>query len=75
MLLYRKKPNLSSQIHPTANSEFFKKNFINTKMIFVAKTAKWSLLLRLWSKKLKKNDTQLYSGNLAKGLTKVDIEF
>ena len=53
MLLYRKKPNLASQIHPTANSEFFKKKFINTKMIFLAKTAKWSLLLSFQGKNVK----------------------
>ena len=53
MLLYGKKPNLASQIHPTANSEFFKKNFINTKMIFVAKTAKWSLFQSFYRKNVK----------------------
>ena len=45
MLLYRKKPNSAPRINTTANSEFFKKNFINRNLVFAAKTGKWPLFL------------------------------
>ena len=60
MVLDRNRPNTAPQIATNENLEFLKIFLINKKMIFVAKTAKWPLLLSFQGKNVKTYIKVLY---------------